>query len=98
MTNKGISEEELKIIKSTLQPYQQDYDFFMYGSRINGNFSKNSDLDILVKGAKKISVDAAEKIQKEFDESDLSFIVHLMDFYDMDTGFYASLKNNLVKI
>ncbi|MDR3179853.1 MAG: nucleotidyltransferase domain-containing protein [Holosporaceae bacterium] len=98
MTTRGISEKQLKIIKNILQLYWKDYDFFMYGSRVNGNFSPNSDLDILVKGDIKISLDIAEKIQKEFDESDLPFIVHLMDFYDMDTSFYTSLKNNLVKI
>ncbi|MDR3179626.1 MAG: nucleotidyltransferase domain-containing protein [Holosporaceae bacterium] len=98
MIIKGVSEKQLEIIKDVLQPYSQEYNFFMYGSRVNGNFSKNSDLDILIKGQTEASWDVIEKIQEKFDESDLPFIVHFADSYNLDENFYKSIKNSLVKI
>jgi predicted nucleotidyltransferase len=98
MTINGVSEEQSQIIKDILQPYSQEYVFFMYGSRINGNFLKNSDLDILIKGKTKASMDMIEKIREKFDESNLPFIVHLADFYSLGENFYKLIKNTLVKI
>ena len=42
---KGVTEKEEKIIKDILRKYP--YDFYYYGSRVKGDFTKASDLDIL---------------------------------------------------
>ena len=44
---KGITDKEFKIIKDILKNY--DAKFYAYGSRVKGDFSELSDLDILVK-------------------------------------------------
>ena len=43
---KGINATEELIIKKILKPYQQEFKFFYYGSRVKGNFEKASDLQI----------------------------------------------------
>ena len=37
---KGINATEELIIKKILKPYQQEFKFFYYGSRVKGNFEK----------------------------------------------------------
>ena len=69
---KGITPKEEIIIKSILESYQADYDFYYYGSRVKGNFEKSSDLDILIKGNTKIPYDKLELIKFLFDNSILS--------------------------
>ena len=51
---KGITDKEYKIIKDILKNY--DAKFFAYGSRVKGDFSELSDLDILVKSEKNIKL------------------------------------------
>ena len=44
---KGVTENELKIIKEIL--FRYPYEFYLYGSRVKGDFTKSSDLVILIK-------------------------------------------------
>jgi len=95
---KGVSDSQLKIIKNILHPYSGEFEFFLYGSRVDGDFQTNSDLDVLIKGNQKLSFEDMENIKKQFDSSSLPFIVHIADFHDIDKSFYEILKNNMIKI
>ena len=50
----GITDKEQHIIEGILDAYADSYSFYYYGSRVKGNFEKTSDLDILIKGEKKM--------------------------------------------
>jgi predicted nucleotidyltransferase len=95
---KGVSDNQLKIIKNIISSHQNDCDFYLYGSRINGNFQTNSDLDLMIKGDEKLSFDFIESLKEKFDNSDLPFIVHISDYYEINTDFYESIKPNLLKL
>lgn len=95
---KGITPKEEIIIKSILEPYQADYDFYYYGSRVKGNFEKSSDLDILIKGNTEIPYDKLELIKFLFDNSDLPYVVNFADFHSIDEKFYNIIKKDIVKI
>ncbi|GHT91286.1 hypothetical protein FACS1894122_03420 [Alphaproteobacteria bacterium] len=94
----GISEDHVKIIKNILEKHFGQYEFFLYGSRVKGNFSNNSDLDLLIKGDEKASFDILDDIKNMFDESTLPFIVHISDFHKMDPCFFKLLKDDLIKL
>ncbi len=91
----GLTQKEEKIVRSILSKYP-DYSFFYYGSRVKGNFWKGSDLDVLIRGKTAIPPDTLEKLKDEFDNSDLSFIVNFVDFYDIDESFYQRIQKDLV--
>jgi predicted nucleotidyltransferase len=93
---KGVTEKEEQIIKSILQKYP--YEFYYYGSRVKGNFSIGSDLDILLKSDKLVSLLELEKISTEFNESRIPYIVNISLFQNMDKNFYDLIKSSLVKI
>lgn len=88
---KGLTEKEYEIIKSILKEYSGE--FFAYGSRVRGDFSALSDLDILVKSNSSILSELKEK----FDQSFLPFIVNLTDYNSIDENFYNLIKDDLTK-
>lgn len=90
---KGITEKEEKIIKDILRKYP--YDFYYYGSRVKGGFTKASDLDILTNG---LSYSELEEIENQFNKSRIPYVVNLSLKSNMDEKFYNLIKNDLVKI
>ena len=89
---KGINEKEYKIIKNILQKYNAK--FYAYGSRVKGDFSELSDLDILVKSQK----DIIPELKEKFDTSYLPYIVNFTDANSVDKKFYNLIKNDLTEL
>ncbi len=98
MKIKGISDDEMAVIKSIIQPFCSRYEFFAYGSRVKGNFRKLSDLDILIKSNSEIDFSDIEIIKQNFDESDLPYIVNLSDRKTMSESFYKIIEPDLIKL
>lgn len=92
---KGVSRSELEIIQSILRPYAQNYEFYFFGSRVRGNFSKSSDLDVLIKGHEEMPLNDLEPIKEQFDESSLPYIVNFIDYHKIDQNFYKLIANDL---
>lgn len=90
---KGVTEKEEKIIKDILRKYP--YDFYYYGSRVKGDFTKASDLDILTN---ELSYSELEEIENQFNESRIPYVVNLSLKSNMDEKFYSLIKKDLVKI
>lgn len=92
----GITEKEEKIIKSILQAYP--YEFYYYGSRVKGDFTKGSDLDILIKDEKEIPESILNRLSYEFNESLIPYVVNFSDYSSMSDEFYKLIENDLIKI
>lgn len=91
---KGVSEKEYSIMKDILKDYSAE--FFAYGSRVRGDFSELSDLDIMVKSADFSKI--LPELKERFDASYLPYIVNFVDFKTLDEKFYNIIKDDLVKI
>ena len=90
---KGVTEKEEKIIKDILKDYP--YDFYYYGSRVKGDFTRASDLDILTY---EIPYSTLDEIKTRFNESLVPYIVNISQKCNMNEHFYSLIKNDLVKI
>lgn len=90
---KGVTEKEEKIIKDILKDYP--YDFYYYGSRVKGDFTRASDLDILTD---ELSYSTLDEIKTRFNESLVPYIVNISQKCNMSEHFYNLIKNDLVKI
>lgn len=90
---KGVTAKEEKIIKDILEKYP--YEFYYYGSRVKGGYTKASDLDILMKGG---DYGIIERIKLEFNNSYIPYIVNISRYEDMDEHFYKLIEKDLVKI
>lgn len=93
---KGITKQEYKILTEILKDYP--YEFFVHGSRVRGDFSPLSDLDIMIKAKKAIPQSIKEELSYKFDNSLLPYVVNLSDFNTMDERFYDLIKDNLTKL
>lgn len=93
---KGVNAKEEIIIKSILANYP--YKFFYYGSRVKGNFTKGSDLDILLVSENSVPSDIIEKIELEFNKSLIPYVVNISDYNKLDKSFYNLIEPSLVKI
>ena len=94
----GVTDEEYKILIKILSPYKDKYSFYLYGSRVKGTHEKTSDLDVLVKGEKEISISELADLKGEMDSSRLSYIVNFCDYNEIDKDFFELIKKDLVKI
>ena len=92
----GITEKEEKIIKDILSNYP--YDFYYYGSRVKGDFTKGSDLDVLIKNKNEIEQNIIDEISLKFNESLIPYRVNFSDYKKMSEDFYNLIKNDLVKV
>lgn len=93
---KGISEKEEKIIKNILAKYP--YDFYAYGSRVKGDFTRASDLDILLVCKKEVPHSQIEKLETEFNESLIPYRVNISQRCKMDDYFYELIEKDLERI
>ncbi len=91
---KGVTNDEYYIIKNILKNYPCK--FFAYGSRVKGNFSKLSDLDILVKSDKFEHI--ITELKYKFDQSSLPYVINFTDYNSIDKNFYDLIKNDLIEI
>ncbi len=98
MQIKGVTESELKIINSILEPFKNKYEFFLYGSRIKGNFRFLSDLDMMIRGLKSADLDDIEILKENFDKSNLSYIVNIVDYFNLSEDFFNLIEKDLLKL
>lgn len=95
---KGVSAAEENIVKAILAPYSDSYAFYFYGSRVKGNYTKVSDLDILIKGAGEMPLTLVEDLKQQFDGSLLPYIVNFSDYHKIDANFYKRIEKDLVAV
>ena len=93
---KGVTEKEEEIIKNILKKYP--YEFYYYGSRVKGDFTRGSDLDILLKNETEIPYSLTDDLKTEFNKSLIPYIVNVSVYSNMDKDFYKLIEPSLVKI
>ena len=64
---KGVTSKEETIIKEILKEYP--YEFYYYGSRVKGDYTKSSDLDILIKSDTPIPILIMNELSTKFNKS-----------------------------
>lgn len=93
---KGVTSKEETIIKEILKEYP--YEFYYYGSRVKGDYTKSSDLDILIKSDTPIPTLIMNELSTKFNESKIPYIVNFSDFNLLEDNFFKYIQPTLVKI
>ena len=91
----GINNKEYEIIKNILKDFP-NADFYAYGSRVKGDFSPLSDLDILVKTKDFDKI--ISELKEKFDKSYLPYVVNFTNYNSIDKNFYNIIKDDLIKL
>lgn len=72
-----------------------EYDLFLFGSRIKGDNSGRSDVDIGIEGKKKIPAYIKISIEDELEELPTLCKIDLVDFKLVSPGFKKEAKKHL---
>jgi len=83
-----------KIVEEILSKYP--YTFYAYGSRTKGTQRRFSDLDLCFKGP--IPFNVQGHIDEDFEESNLPFIVTLLDWRYVSSDFQKIIEKDLTLI
>ena len=92
---KGVTSKEETIIKEILREYP--YEFYYYGSRVKGDYTKSSYLDILIKSDTPIPTLIMNELSTKFNESKIPY-VNFSDFNLLEDNFFKHIQPTLVKI
>ena len=91
---KGVTPEEYKEILSIFKKY--DAEFYAYGSRVKGDYTKSSDLDILVNSDNYDRI--YRDLKEDFNNSHIPYIVNFVDKNNISDEFYSFIQKDLVKL
>ena len=91
----NIKEKIKNIILEELGNSSNNYKIFLFWSRAEGGFRKNSDYDIWILWNKKIDFIKFIKIKRKLDE--LPYLIDLVDFNDVSQDFKSLALKNIEK-
>lgn len=89
-----LEKRHWKIIQQILNKYP--YQFYAYGSRVKSEAWKLSDLDLCYQEEVPISI--ISQIREEFEQSNLPFIVELVNWKNMRPTFQKAIRGDLTLI
>lgn len=90
-----INEADKIILDSILNKYRNDFDFYAFGSRVSGKCQKYSDLDLCLIKKKDTPI---YRIVDDFEESNLSFKVDVVDYNLIDDNFKKIIDSNKINL
>ncbi|MFC1566841.1 nucleotidyltransferase family protein [bacterium] len=70
----------------------------IFGSRVNGTAQKNSDIDLVIIGKDTINWREIEKLKDIFSESDIPYIVDIVDWHSLDDNFRKIISSRFETI
>ena len=90
-----LKETDKEILLNILNKYRVDFNFFVFGSRVDGSYKDFSDLDILVERKTDTKL---YKLKNELEESNITIKVDIIDSNLVDEDFRKIISSNKIKI
>ena len=87
----------INFIKNTISSYLKEYKLYIFGSRVNGNARKYSDIDIAIE-SDKLTPAIKSQIELDFENSTLPYEVDVIDLNNFSNDFKNLIKNTLIEI
>lgn len=82
-----IRQDHLEIVLAVFAKYVPEYEVWAFGSRVNGRLKEYADLDLVIKTRSKLSALTMAKLRNAFSESDLPFMVDVVDWSRIRNNF-----------
>jgi len=87
-----LTNEQLEVVRSILDKHVPQVTVLAYGSRVNGNSGKSSDLDLALVDKAPLPLSKISALKEDFSESDLPFRVDLIDFHQATDEFQQKIR------
>ncbi|MEA1960746.1 MAG: nucleotidyltransferase domain-containing protein [Bacillota bacterium] len=82
-----ITDRQRDIIINILKHYVPDREVWAFGSRVKGTAKSYSDLDLIVIGESKMTINQLGELREAFQESELPFRVDVLDWHRTSPEF-----------
>lgn len=95
-----LTDDEMRIILAVLKVHAVDCDVFIFGSRYGGLPKKFSDVDLAFaqRDGEKLSLSRRNRIALAFSESDLPYLVDVVDYHSCHVSFQAIIDQHCKQI
>jgi len=93
-----LKPEYLEEVKRILAEYATECEVCAFGSRVNRQAVKHSDIDLVLVGKEKLNWQVIEKIKDAFADSDLPFMVDIIDWATIEENFRRIIRQEYVVI
>lgn len=93
-----ISQEKLQqLIKEVFGRHLRagDYRLFFFGSRVKGDNSPRSDIDVGIEGAQRLSSEIKLSIEEELQNLPILYKIDLVDFANVSEDFRKTALKNI---
>lgn len=100
MSKLNLSPNDLAEVKAILKQHAPQLEAWVYGSRVNGKGHEASDLDLVIRapGDLQKPIERLAELKQAFIDSDLPFVVDLMDWACLPEHFREEIKKQHVLI
>lgn len=92
----GLSEEDFGIVTRILSTHLPGRPVYAFGSRACGKAGRRSDLDLAVGGEAPLSLRQRALLKEDFEESDLSIFVDVLDLHAITPDFHRRIQRDFV--
>lgn len=94
----NFEEDHLKKVKQILRMHVPECEVRVFGSRLNGQASEYSDLDLAIISQQQLSWSRLEKLKEAFASSDLPIIIDVMDWHSISQSFREQINRQYLTI
>lgn len=92
----NLDKKHLTVVKDILRQYVPGCEVLVFGSRLTGQAKSYSDLDLALRGQKKIERKKLIELKDAFEESNLPFRVDILDWHRITESFRKTIQKDFV--
>lgn len=93
-----LNTEQQKIVRRILHDVLPGSHVAVFGSRAKETKKKFSDLDLLIRAERPLSLKTLGQLQEEFTESSLPFRVDIVDAWNVSKEFLDAISSDIIVI
>lgn len=94
-----LTPEQISTVRLITAEYlRPSTELYAFGSRTTGKARQYSDLDLLIKSDNAIPYQTLTELENSFSESDLPFMVDIIDWHQITEEFRTAISKQLVKL
>lgn len=91
-----LAPRHLQMVQTILQQHLPGQEVWLFGSRADGTAKPNSDIDLCIVNNKALDAQARANLKLAFSESNIPFVVDIVERAVTSAQFFASIQNKLV--
>ena len=96
--NINLENKYIEFIAKTIQSVFADVEIYIFGSRVQGKSYKYSDVDIAIKGEKKLDITKIITLKSKFHDSDFPYKIDIIDLNTIDNKFKNIIQKGMIQI